>query len=180
MKKKVLAIIIALVIIVLAVVLVVALVNKNKEDVDDEKEGTSQKQEKKDDNDDENNVESVVREEDDDEKDSNKTNNKTSKKNSVIDEMAEQEAKLFNALFEVYEGEKKGAEIKALLQAVNRSNTSNKDDDERQVTVEIDGEELSELSEIDSASNKVRAAQKYEVSFEYKNNLITKVIIDVI
>ena len=38
----------------------------------------------------------------------------------------------------------------------------------------------SELSEIKSISSKVRATQKYEVSFEYKNNLITKVIINLV
>lgn len=81
----------------------------------------------------------------------------------------------FNAKFEQYEGEQAGVKVKALLTTINSSNAS---DTENTVTVEYNGEEMSSSSDISGLSSRIASGMTYNVTLEYENELVSKVIIE--
>lgn len=89
---------------------------------------------------------------------------------SKLDKM---EKETFNAKFEMYKGNQKGIPLKSLIDSVVVSNNSNS---ERAVVVEFEGEKFSG-KDIANIRTKISGTKQYEVSFEYDNEFITKIII---
>ena len=92
------------------------------------------------------------------------------------DQMTKMEITAFNSSFTKYEGNAQTAiSVKGLLNDTISVNMSNPD---KAVTVEYDGKEFTESSEISSLRSKISNNKKYSISFDYdKTGFVTKVII---
>lgn len=77
-------------------------------------------------------------------------------------------------MFTQYEGERKGTMVKALISTVNSNNLSNTD---RIVTVVKDSKEASSESELNSMISEIETGMTYNITFEYENGIITRVVI---
>lgn len=93
--------------------------------------------------------------------------------NGTKNNLDKQEVETFNASFKNYEGNQNGASIKTLLNLVVASNGSNL---EKAIVVVFENEEFSG-TDIEKIRTKVSNTKKYDVSFEYKDKFINKIII---
>ncbi len=169
MKNKKLILILSVVLIVVIVCVVVAcvVISKNSdEDSSSESKSTSESK-KADDDDDEDSELDMARETYEEARNT---------VNSAGKELSEQEAQLFNAAFEIYEGDSiSGGDIGMLIRQVISSNASN---DDYPIEVEYEGTTYASDSELNSLRTSIRASQRYSVSFEYSGERISKIIIE--
>ncbi len=73
-----------------------------------------------------------------------------------------------------YEGEQTGTKVQSLLNLVVTESKASDNDD---IEVEFDGETYNGSTEIAKCRTKVASAKKYQVSFEFEDDSLVKVII---
>ncbi len=174
MKKQ--GIIIALVIVLLLAIgggVAFFIISNNDEDKDDDRDNKSTS-EKMDDDDDEyyDDEDNEYSDDEDDEYYDDEEND-----DDTYSSLSNQAKDMFNSKFESYEGSAKGTDVRALIQTVISSNQEY--EGEREVTVEMDDEDYSLSSELNTLRSEIVTANKYDVSFEYDDDgYIDTVIIE--
>ena len=175
MKKQ--GIIIALVIVLLLAIgggVAFFIISNNDEDKDDDRDNKSTS-EKMDDDDDEYYDED--NEYSDDEDDEYYDDDEENDDDDAYSSLSNQAKDMFNSKFESYEGSAKGTDVRALIQTVISSNQEY--EGEREVTVEMDDEDYSLSSELNTLRSEIVTSNKYDVSFEYDDDgYIDTVIIE--
>ena len=95
--------------------------------------------------------------------------------NNTLSALEKAQTDTFNAKFEQYEGEQSGVKVRTLLTAINSSNAS---DTENTVTVEYNGKEYSSATDISNLSSQIASGMTYNVTLEYENEMVSKVVIE--
>lgn len=88
--------------------------------------------------------------------------------------ISDMEISSFNSKFEQYEGNQRGTVVKSLIATVSSSNLA---DTDKIVTVVMNGKEASTPSDLSSMSSEVMTGMTYNVTLEYENELVTRIVI---
>lgn len=88
--------------------------------------------------------------------------------------ISDMEISSFNSKFEQYEGNQRGTVVKSLIATVSSSNLA---DTDKIVTVVMNGKEASTSSDLSSMSSEVMTGMTYNVTLEYENELVTRIVI---
>ena len=80
--------------------------------------------------------------------------------------MSDVEITQFNTQFTQYEGEKSGTTVRSLLQEV-LSNNMTEDDDDRKVSISLDGKEIMSKSATSAPTSQITTGGTYQITCNY-------------